>query len=70
MNELGVDAVARDKSGISSIHAATQGGHYNTIKVRGFVWTNSLLIYSLLASVQFLSNFYWDFIVIEFVSTK
>lgn len=33
INELGVDPVARDKSGMSCVHAATQGGQPNAIKV-------------------------------------
>ena len=33
INELGVDPVARDKSGMSSVHAATQGGKPNAVKV-------------------------------------
>ena len=33
VNELGVDPVARDKSGMSSVHAATQGGQPTTVKV-------------------------------------
>ena len=35
INELGVDPVARDKSGMSCVHAATQGGQSNAIKVVG-----------------------------------
>lgn len=33
INELGVDPIARDKSGMSCVHAATQGGQPNAIKV-------------------------------------
>ena len=33
INELGVDGVAREKGGLSSVHAATQGGHPTTVKV-------------------------------------
>ena len=33
VNELEVDPVARDKAGMSSVHAATQGGQTNTVKV-------------------------------------
>jgi len=36
VNELGVDPVARDKSGMSCVHAATQGGQPNAIKVRSW----------------------------------
>ena len=34
IDELGVDPVARDKSGMSSVHAATQGGQPSAVKVR------------------------------------
>ncbi len=32
INELGVDPVARDKAGMCSVHAATQGRHPTTVK--------------------------------------
>ena len=43
VNELGVDPVARDKSGMSSVHAATQGGQPSTVKVSGDVDLHTLL---------------------------
>ena len=33
INELGADPVAREKSGISSVHAAVQAGRYKAVKV-------------------------------------
>ena len=33
INELGVDPVAREKSGISTIHTAVQAGRYKAVKV-------------------------------------
>lgn len=33
INELGVDPVAREKSGISTVHAAVQAGQYKAVKV-------------------------------------
>ena len=33
INELGLDAVVRDKDKMSSVHAATQGNHPTTVKV-------------------------------------
>lgn len=34
INELGIDPVAREKSGISSVHAAVQAGRYKAVKVQ------------------------------------
>ena len=42
VNELGVDPVARDKSGMSSVHAATQGGQPTTVKVCRW-WSNNCM---------------------------
>lgn len=33
INELGVDPVARDNDGLTTLHAATQGGHLDAVKV-------------------------------------
>lgn len=33
INELGVDPVAREKSGVSTVHAAVQAGQYKAVKV-------------------------------------
>ena len=33
INELGADPVAREKSGISTVHAAVQAGRYKAVKV-------------------------------------
>lgn len=36
INELGVDPVAREKTGVSTITAATQAGQYKAVKVKKF----------------------------------
>ena len=34
ISELGVDPVARDNDGLTTLHAATQGGHLDAVKVQ------------------------------------
>ena len=42
INEVGVDPVARDSSGMSTTHAAAMGHQYETVKVTQYTLTNQI----------------------------
>lgn len=40
INELDQDPAAKDKDGLTTVHAATQNERASTVKVRAQVWTD------------------------------